>query len=128
MPLLYQAAHSGRTDIVRELVALGAKVCRREPERGKERGREDKKRRRGTFTPLHAAAANGHAETVRFLVEMGADVHRRGEGGGEGEGGYTALYMAVCGGHKGCVRALVEMGAKVDERSGRETDTPHVCG
>ncbi|MCQ0022313.1 ankyrin repeat domain-containing protein [Streptomyces somaliensis DSM 40738] len=89
---LYAAAVSGRTGIVRLLLAAGA-----DPGRGSGEG--------GGDLPLCGAACNGHTETVRALLAAGAWPDQAEEFG------YTALAWAVRQGYADTVRALLEYGA-----------------
>ncbi|MHC4983758.1 MAG: ankyrin repeat domain-containing protein, partial [Planctomycetota bacterium] len=65
---LFLAARHGHADVVKLLIAKGAKVTP-----------ADKVVRNGElwngFTPLHIAVRSGNAEVVRFLIGAGADVN-----------------------------------------------------
>ena len=86
------AAQKGHLEVVRFLVAQGAKV--------------DAPANDG-YTPLSVAAQNGHLEVVRFLEAQGAKVDTPNKGGA------TPLYIAAQNGHLEVVRFLEAQGGKV---------------
>jgi ankyrin repeat protein len=93
---LVWAAKSDRTEAIRLLVELGARVDA-DPYRG---------------TALTWAAANGQVGAIRTLVELGADVNRRGTFGGPTHGeGVPAIHLAAQAGRREAVATLLELGA-----------------
>jgi ankyrin repeat protein len=92
------AAHFGRPDIVRYLLAQGADVNFAAAETG--------------FTALTAAVAGGHPEIVRMLIEAGADVNHRYE-----EQEFSPLLSAAADGDPEIVRMLIDAGADVTART-----------
>jgi ankyrin repeat protein len=93
---LVWAAKAGRSEAIRLLVDLGARVGA-DPYRG---------------TPLTWAAANGRTEAIRTLVELGADPNQRGTFGGPSHGaGVTAIHLAAQSGQREAVVMLLELGA-----------------
>ncbi|KAH6619563.1 ankyrin repeat-containing domain protein [Chaetomium sp. MPI-SDFR-AT-0129] len=58
--LLFQAAHLGKHDLVRELVTHGAADVRHGDPQG--------------WTPLHAVVSRGDVETTAFLLQTGTDI------------------------------------------------------
>jgi hypothetical protein len=85
-----RAALEGRTEMIKELLAIGGDVNQRD-----NCGR----------TALMFAAINLHHDTVRTLLESGADVNVRAYDGA------TALMLAACAGDIETVRALLARGA-----------------
>ncbi len=67
VPPLHEAALQGHADVIRVLVAHGAKLDQTEPETGS--------------TPLYGAASMGRLEVVRVLLDLGADRTRRSNSG-----------------------------------------------
>jgi ankyrin repeat protein len=96
--LLYEAAHSGRAEVARVLLARGADV-----HRGDSIGR----------TPISAAASRGHEEVVTLLLRAGADISTRGH-----PDVWTALAAACYYGHLGVTRLLLRhmRGEGLDDR------------
>ena len=93
---LVWAAKSDRTEAIRLLVELGARV-NADPYRG---------------TALTWAAANGRVASIRTLVELGADPDQRGTFGGSSHGeGVTAIHLAAQSGQRDAVTALLDLGA-----------------
>ena len=93
---LVWAAKSDRTEAIRLLVELGARVDA-DPYRG---------------TALTWAGANGRVESIRTLVDLGADPNHRGTFGGPSHGeGVTAIHLAAQSGQRDAVLALLELGA-----------------
>jgi ankyrin repeat protein len=93
---LVWAAKAGRTDAIRLLVELGARV-EADPYRG---------------TALAWAAVNGRVDAVRALVELGADPNQPGTFGGPSHGeGVPAIHVAAQAGQREAVSALLELGA-----------------
>ncbi|CAL9659204.1 ankyrin repeat domain-containing protein [Streptomyces sp. enrichment culture] len=91
---LYLASVNGNTDIVRVLLAAGAR-----PDTESGIGSEG--------TPLCGAACWGHTETVRTLLEHGADPNLREDHGT----GWSPLEWASNGPHRETVDLLVAAGA-----------------
>ncbi|MFD5653951.1 ankyrin repeat domain-containing protein [Streptomyces sp. NPDC127039] len=92
---LYLASVNGDTDIVRVLLAAGAR-----PDTESGIGSEG--------TPLCGAACWGHTETVRALLEYGADPNLREDHGT----GWAPLDWASNGPHQETVDLLVAAGAR----------------
>jgi ankyrin repeat protein len=93
---LVWAAKADRTDAIRLLVELGARI-EADPYRG---------------TALTWAAVNGRVDSIRMLVELGADPNRRGTFGGPSHGeGITAIHLAAQSGQREAVIALLGLGA-----------------
>ena len=93
---LVWAAKSDRTEAIRLLVDLGARVDA-DPYRG---------------TALTWAAANGRVGAIRTLVELGADLNGRGTFGGPTHGeGVPAIHLAAQAGRREAVITLLELGA-----------------
>lgn len=126
---LYDAVLAENADMVRLLIAHGAKVAAEAPELGStslheaaEEGRPDILAlllqtdvgpHLGTFdyinrAPLHWSAARGDAESARLLLGAGADVNARNED----HAGDSALHVAVEAGHAEMVALLLEYGAE----------------
>lgn len=89
---LHLAAHFGRENVARDLVARGADV-------------HAVSKNAEANTPLHAAAAGAQPALVRFLVDAGAEVDRRAAGGN------TPLHVAAANGFEKVVVALLDAGA-----------------
>ncbi len=85
------AVAANRTDVVRALLAAGAKPNVRDS---------------ADYTPLHKAAANGNIETVRMLLEHGADAAAVRKGGG------SPLAEAEAKGHAEIAELLRANGAR----------------
>jgi ankyrin repeat protein len=103
------AARNDRADVLRTLVARGARI--------------DADVYRGTA--LAWAAATGRVAAIRTLLDLGADVNHVGTFGGPNHGqGITALHMAAQSGHLDAVRILVDNGADLDARDGIWGSTP----
>lgn len=103
------AARNDRADVLRTLVARGARI--------------DADVYRGTA--LAWAAATGRVAAIRALLDLGADVNHVGTFGGPNHGqGITALHMAAQSGHLDAVRILVENGADLGARDGIWGSTP----
>lgn len=93
---LVWAAKSDRSEAIRLLVGLGARVDA-DPYRG---------------TPLTWAAVNGRVTSVHTLVKLGADANQRGTFGGPDHGdGVTAIHLAAQAGQREAVIALLDLGA-----------------
>jgi ankyrin repeat protein len=102
---LIEAAARGHTEVVRALLARGARV-------GDVLERDVPPWSR---TALHEAARGGHADVVTLLLEHGADVaakDRDFEGGGN-----TALHLAAEQGSALVLSCLLARGASVDARN-----------
>lgn len=114
--VLIDASHNDRPDIVRLLLAHGAKVNER-----------DKSPRYFEWTALHDAAYTGSVECMKILIAHGADIHARDTAG------RTPLFNAIDGDEWrsgkttgedwSCVWLLLHHGAEVDARS-VDDDTP----
>ena len=89
------AARTGKSDVVKALVARGANVDAKESWRGQ--------------TALMWAAGEDHGDVIKTLVEMGADFKMRTAGG------FTPLLFAVREGRINAMRALLELGADVND-------------
>jgi ankyrin repeat protein len=90
---LYRAAATGNTDILRLLLAQGAKLT----DKGS-----------SLDTPLHAAARGGHAEAVQVLLAHHAAVNALDSAK------TTPLYDAARWGHYAAVKVLLANGANVN--------------
>jgi hypothetical protein len=86
------AAHRGRVDTVRLLLAAGADPCARDEYDG---------------TALDRAAENGHEAVVAQLIAAGADVNA------QDRVGFTPLMRASGEGHVAVMEALVAAGASI---------------
>ena len=95
---LLAATRSGRVEIIRLLIDLGANVNAE----GREYG-----------TALQAAGSEGKAECIQLLLDKGADVNAEG-----GEFG-TALQAAVFGDRVECIQVLLDNGADVNVDPGK---------
>ena len=87
---LHLAASLGNTEIVKTLVAHGAKVDAELD---------------GGITPLHLAAYGGKIETIEALIELGANVNA------QDKNGETVLHLAKRGGFPEVVKVLIKNGA-----------------
>jgi len=94
---LMNAAELGQTQIVRQLIAEGAKV-----------GARDNK----GATALHIAAINGHVEVAKLLLDHGAKIDR------QTKEKYTPLYLAGFHHHPKLVDFLARRGANVNIDTG----------
>ncbi|MCH8037725.1 MAG: ankyrin repeat domain-containing protein, partial [Proteobacteria bacterium] len=92
---LHVAAHAGRIDIVRLLIAKGADIGARA---------------QGGITPMHMAALGGHAGIVKLLLSLGADVNTLSSSDS------TPLHLAAREGHAKLVGLLLRRGAEIDFR------------
>lgn len=101
MSALNAAATAGRTELVRALLAAGAKT-----------------EARYSF-PLHAAAYGGHAETVKVLLDAGMPVNSLDAPHN------TPLIMAAQKGHEEVVALLLSRGA---DPNARNTDKGSALG
>ena len=99
---LMDAAEKGNTNIVADLLDMGAQVDARNP---------------FGWTVLHWAARNGKTDVSRLLLDRGAQVDARDEGGS------TPLLYAARNGHTDVSRLLLDRGAQVDAR-GADDWTP----
>jgi uncharacterized protein len=99
---LYGAAKAGHTNIVRTLLAAGAKDG---PE----------------YTVLMQAATYCRADTVKFLALCGSDVNATLSGG------YTALMRAAWTCDIDTVRALLEAGANVNAKDDKGTTALNIA-
>ena len=90
---LIGAAANGRTDIVRELLAHGAKL-----EMGNDLGN----------TALHVAASFGNVKTVKLLMEKGAAIEARNDYG------WTPLMFAAQCGSVATAKELLSRGAQLN--------------
>lgn len=95
---LHLAAHFGRTDVVRALLAEGASHRAVSENSTKNQ-------------PLQAAAAGGQPEAVEVLLEAGADADARSHEG------VTALHVAAANGRSEVVRLLLDAGARPDAKT-----------
>ncbi len=100
------AAEHGRLQVVRLLLAHGAKV-------------DNTDGHSGGKTALHYAAENGHAEIVEALLAHGADIDRTA-----GSSDFSALMYAAEQGHLDVVKALVKHGAALELRRSDSSATP----
>ncbi len=91
---LMMAAHEGDADLVREIIAAGADVNKRQ-----EKNRDGSTG--GGYTALILAATEGHLPVVQILLDAGA------EAGLENHAGYDAAYYAEKNGHDE-IAALLE--------------------
>ena len=96
---LHEAAASGNTDKILELINQGKDVNAKDEMR---------------FTPLMVAAQNGQVEAIELLLNKGADIKAKTEIGIFK--GYTALIASVSGGHTRAVKILIEKGADVNTK------------
>jgi len=99
---LQEAASTGNIDLVRTLLAEGAKI--------------DGVEGRFMKTALHRAAAGGHKDVVELLIANGARVDAE-----DGWPGGTALHYAAENGHNEIVELLIAKGSDVNAKdtSGR---------
>jgi len=122
---LHLAAHFGRTEVMRTLLANGAdhRAVSRNSNRNQplqaaaagnrlaavelllKAGADVDARSHGRFTALHIAAENGNPQMVTVLLAAGADVRAASEGG------KTALDFAIGRGSPETVAALEHAGA-----------------
>jgi ankyrin repeat protein len=96
---LYLASYEGYAEVVRLLLAAGAKT--------------DTRNGKGDWSPLQTAAEQGHADVVRELVAAGADVNQRSKRGS------TPVYFAAKSGKKAAddiIKMLAVAGADVNAR------------
>jgi hypothetical protein len=107
--LLYQAAVDGSIDIVKLLLAAGAKVNFAHPNFG---------------TALFAASQKGVADLVSVLLDAGADPNIACDR--VQMNGLTALTEACARGHHGIAKMLVAAGANVNHRIEPTGHTPLV--
>ncbi|MCJ1382347.1 hypothetical protein MMC17_005460 [Xylographa soralifera] len=103
--VLQAAAHKGKDDEIRRLLAQGADIDNADSAYG---------------TALHAAARCGYKTTVRLLLNEGASVSA--QGGTHG----TCLAAAIAGNHQEVVSMLLEAGADINQGigSGRMHNKP----
>ena len=99
---LMDAAEKGNTNIVADLLDMGAQVDARNP---------------FGWTVLHWAATNGHTDTAMLLLDRGAQVDARNPFG------WTVLHWAARNGKTDVSRLLLDRGAQVDAR-GADDWTP----
>jgi ankyrin repeat protein len=104
VPLLGLAMHRSHNEIVRVLLAAGAKPG-------------------GVVTatynpPLMYAAARNDTEMLSLLLASGAPVDELSHGG------FTSLYEAAAKGHLDTVNLLLAAGADINSRNGRSSWTP----
>ena len=92
---LMDAAEKGNTNIVADLLDMGAQVDARNP---------------FGWTVLHWAATNGHTDTAMLLLDRGAQVDARNPFG------WTVLHWAARNGKTDVSRLLLDRGAQVDAR------------
>lgn len=92
---LHLAAHFGRADVIRALLAQGA-------------DHRAIARNSNANPPLQAAAAGRQAEAVRLLLQAGAEVDA------PSHSGFTALHSAAASGDVETVRILLKAGARAD--------------
>ncbi|KAL8999147.1 MAG: hypothetical protein Q9169_001926 [Polycauliona sp. 2 TL-2023] len=98
---MYRAAKKGNTELVRKLLAAGAKVDAAPM---------------GTNSAMFEAAKRGDYDICKFLLEQGAEVDRRTTGGD------TALCNVVGKKDMAIIRLLLEHGAKINAKAwGGET-------
>ena len=90
---IYGASRAGNTEVVKEFLALGAKVNATD-QLGK--------------SALHFAVQAGQKETTKLLIAKGADVNLHGQGG------YTPLHIAANYGYMGIAALLIQNGADVN--------------
>ncbi|KAJ9441384.1 hypothetical protein DIPPA_31978 [Diplonema papillatum] len=90
---LHIASRNGHSEVVKELIAAGAKVDVQDND---------------GWTALSEASSNGHSEVVKELIAAGAKVDV------QNDDGQTALHFASYLGHSEVVKELIAAGAKVD--------------
>ncbi|MEI6544011.1 MAG: ankyrin repeat domain-containing protein [Methylococcales bacterium] len=100
---LYEAAWSGKSDVVRELLYKGENV--------NERGSY------GNFTPLWGASRYGFNDVVRMLLDKGASVNDD-----KNLSHTSALAIAVTFQHPDVVRTLLDHGANPDSEATKDHD------
>jgi ankyrin repeat protein len=89
---LHFACFYGQHEVVRSLLAYGARPC-------------DRARSQGGPTPLHQAASTGQRDTAELLLEHGAEVDARDQQG------CTPLHLAAANGDLDIVVTLLRFGA-----------------
>lgn len=94
---LTRAARNGHLDVVKVLLASGARV--------------DPAIRHGGWTPLMIATQAGHGRVVNALLQAGADVNH------QGGAGYSALMLAAADGTDLIVRLLLDHQATIDQQN-----------
>ncbi|CAG9822730.1 unnamed protein product [Phaedon cochleariae] len=105
-PPLWCAAAAGHLDIVKLLVAHGAKV---------------NTTTRTNSTPLRAACFDGHLDIVKYLVQHGADIEVANRHG------HTCLMIACYKGHIRIARYLLGLTASVNRKSVKGNTALHDC-
>ena len=105
MTALHWAAQQGDADLVKMLVAAGA--------------RTELTTRNAAYVPLHLAARSGSAAAVTALLDAGANVRAA-----TSSGGTTALHFAAANGDRATVLALLDHKAPVDARDNAFMQTP----
>jgi len=108
-PLLVAASNAGSIDVVRLLIAKGAKVKDAEAASPVEGGTAAfPQQKKGGFTPLLAAAGANDIEMARLFVEKGVDVNTAT---GKND---TPLQLASSAGNLAMVKLLLAKGADVN--------------
>lgn len=102
-PALYNAAFSGFTGVIRELLDFGASIDLTDVD---------------LFTPLFAASQNGHLDAVNLLLERGADPSIS-----TNESGFSPLHISCMCNHIEVAKVLLDAGTDID-KLGNGDETP----
>ncbi|KAM0256388.1 hypothetical protein ACHAQJ_005039 [Trichoderma viride] len=92
---LHKAAWSGKTDVVKRLLDLGADI--------EARNKHDN-------TPLHDAARSGKTDMVKLLLDRGADIEAKNKRNN------TPLHDAAQSGKSDMVKLLLDQGANMEAK------------
>lgn len=90
---LLEAAHLGRTDVVRYLISSA--------------GFDKNWRQKDGFNAILCASQNGHLDTVKYLVSIGCDVNSETDKGG------NCSYMAAYSGNIELIKYIISCGGSI---------------